>query len=88
MDALLASGTVSDSPEEIAAFLREHREVLDTMQIGEYFGHHEEQAVSFCRLLLLLIERFTNLLHSIQRVRHCIAVSLNGKESADESPAN
>ena len=47
MDALLASGTIASSAPAIAEFLREHKDVLDTMQIGEYFGHHEEQAVSF-----------------------------------------
>jgi len=45
MDSLLASGTVEGTPESIATFLREHKEALDTTQIGEYFGHHEDQAV-------------------------------------------
>ena len=46
MDSLLASGTVEKEAPAIAAFLREHHELLDSMQIGEYFGHHEDQAVS------------------------------------------
>jgi hypothetical protein len=45
MDALLASGTVETSPEAIATFLREHKDVLNTTQIGEYFGHHKDLAV-------------------------------------------
>ena len=45
MASLIGSGTVRNSPPAIAAFLREHKDELDTTQIGEYFGHHEEQAV-------------------------------------------
>ena len=45
MDSLLASGTVEETPEAIANFLRQHKESLDTTQIGEYFGHHDDLAV-------------------------------------------
>ena len=45
MASLIGSGTVRNAPTAIAAFLREHKDELDTTQIGEYFGHHEEQAV-------------------------------------------
>lgn len=46
MQSLIASGTVGGDPAAIAAFLRERREVLDPTQVGEYFGHHEEQAIA------------------------------------------
>lgn len=45
MASLIASGTVADSPLAIAAFIRENKSTLDPTQIGEYFGHHEDQAV-------------------------------------------
>ena len=47
MESLLASGTVEPAPEAIASFLRQHKESLDTTQVGEYFGHHEDLAVRF-----------------------------------------
>lgn len=46
--ALIGSGTISDSPQQIADFLRGHRSFLSAVQLGEYFGHHEPQAVSLC----------------------------------------
>lgn len=45
MASLIASGTVEDDPVAIAKFLREHRSLLDSTQVGEYFGHHEDHAV-------------------------------------------
>ena len=44
--ALIGSGTVEDSPQAVASFLRQHIAELDKTQLGEYFGHHDEQAVS------------------------------------------
>lgn len=46
MVSLIGSGTVEDDPAAVATFLRDQRESLDSTQLGEYFGHHEEQAVS------------------------------------------
>lgn len=46
MDSLIASGTVESQPAAIATFLREQRDLLDSTQVGEYFGHHEEQAIA------------------------------------------
>ena len=43
--ALIGSGTIESSPSAVAAFLREHISELDQTQLGEYFGHHDEQAV-------------------------------------------
>ena len=44
--ALIGSGTIEDNPSAVAAFFREHISELDRTQLGEYFGHHDEQAVS------------------------------------------
>ena len=46
MGSLIGSGTVENDPAAVATFLRDQRESLDSTQVGEYFGHHEEQAVS------------------------------------------
>ena len=43
--ALIASGTVEDSPEVIAAFLHQHNASLDKEQLGEYLGHHNDLEV-------------------------------------------
>lgn len=43
--ALIGSGTIQESPHYIADFLREHHALLSAVQLGEYFGHHEAQAV-------------------------------------------
>ena len=47
MASLIGSGTVEEDPTAVATFLRDQHESLDSTQIGEYFGHHEDQAVSF-----------------------------------------
>lgn len=44
--ALIASGTVENSPEVIAAFLHQHNASLDKEQLGEYLGHHNDLEVS------------------------------------------
>lgn len=49
--ALIGSGTIEDNPEAVAGFLRDHLAELDRTQLGEYFGHHEEHAVSLLKSL-------------------------------------
>jgi hypothetical protein len=50
--SLIGSGTVEGSPQAVASFLRQHIAELDKTQLGEYFGHHDEQAVSLPGYLL------------------------------------
>lgn len=92
--SLVASGTVSKDPAAIAAFLREHKESMDTTQIGEYFGHHEELAArSSCSLFL------AHKLHSSKCIKTDVLqtqgldstaisrqVSGSGKEVSERSP--
>ncbi|KAK9804748.1 hypothetical protein WJX72_003264 [[Myrmecia] bisecta] len=44
--SLIGSGTVGNSPEAIARFLRDNAAGLDKAQLGELFGHHEPLQIS------------------------------------------
>ena len=45
MAALVASGTVTGDAAGVAQFVRENLDALDTAQLGEYFGFHDDLAV-------------------------------------------